>query len=289
MTAPVTTVTRFAPSPTGYLHIGHAYSALLAWQTAAEAGGRFILRIEDIDVGRCKPEFEEAIYEDLSWLGIEWETPVRRQSEHLADYEKALTALDRMDLIYPCFCTRGDIKAELSRMGEAPHGTLGPVYPGTCGRLPDAERKARIAAGDEHAIRLRMETAVSRTGAVTWRDLDRGPVVGNPLRHGDIILARKDIPTSYHLAVTVDDALQGVTLITRGEDLADFTDIHRILQSLLGWGAPQYRHHKLLTDASGRRYAKRDHSLTLRALRTAGLTPDDVKAMAGFPGSTGAG
>jgi len=276
------TVTRFAPSPTGFLHIGHAYSALVARRTAIEAGGRFILRIEDIDVGRCKPVFEEAIYEDLAWLGIEWETPVRRQSEHLADYADALARLEAQGLSYPCFCTRADIRAELGRIGGAPHGTVGPVYPGTCRGLSEDERASRLAAGQEHAIRLRMAEAVSRTGAISWHDLDRGAMTGDPMRHGDVVLARKDIPTSYHLAVTIDDALQGVTLVTRGEDLVEFTDIQRVLQELLGLAAPQYHHHRLLTDANGRRYAKRDRSLTIRALRAAGLTPDEVRRMAGF-------
>ena len=276
------TVTRFAPSPTGYLHIGHAHSALIAWRTAMIADGRFILRIEDIDGGRCKPEFEEAIYEDLAWLGIEWETPVRRQSEHMADYADALARLDAQGLTYPCFCTRSDIKAELGRIGGAPHGTAGPVYPGICRDLSDGERLSRLAEGKEHAIRLRMAEAVSQTGTISWHDLDRGTIISEPVRHGDIVLARKDIPTSYHLAVTIDDGLQGITQVTRGEDLVDYTDIHRVLQALLGLAAPQYRHHKLLTDATGRRYAKRDHSLTIRALRAAGMSPDEVRSMAGF-------
>jgi len=274
-------VTRFAPSPTGYLHIGHAYSALFAFRTAVEAGGRFVLRIEDIDDGRCKPHFEEAIYEDLAWLGIEWETPVRRQSEHFADYEAALSVLEDKGLTYPCFCTRGEIKAELDRIGGAPHGIGGTVYPGTCRDLSDDERERRLAAGTESAIRLRMTEAIFRTGVPSWSDLDRGTMIADPLRHGDVILARKDIPTSYHLAVTIDDALQGITLITRGQDLLDFTDIHRILQNLLGLQEPEYQHHLLLTDDSGRRYAKRNHSLTIRALRTAGMTPDEVRIMAG--------
>ena len=277
-----TIVTRFAPSPTGYLHIGHAFSALFAFRTAVAAGGRFILRIEDIDYGRCKPQFEEAIYEDLAWLGIEWETPVRRQSEHFADYEKALSVLEDKGLTYPCFCTRGDIKAELDRIGGAPHGIGGAVYPGTCRDLPDSERDRHLAAGAESAIRLRMTEATTRTGIPSWNDLDRGTMVADPLLHGDVILARKDIPTSYHLAVTIDDAKQGVTLVTRGEDLLEFTDIHRMLQELLGLPVPQYRHHTLLTDEHGRRYAKRDRSLTIRALRTAGLTPNEVAVMANF-------
>lgn len=274
-------VTRFAPSPTGYLHIGHAHSALVAWETARAAGGRFILRIEDIDGARCKPDFEDAIYEDLAWLGIDWEEAVRRQSEHMADYAAALGKLESQGLIYPCFCTRAEIRAELERIGGAPHDSLEPVYPGTCRRLSDEARSARLAGGEEHAIRLRMAEAVARTGALSWHDLDRGTIAGDPARHGDVLLARKDVPTSYHLAVTVDDALQGVTLVTRGEDLVDVTDIHRLLQELLGLPTPEYRHHRLLTDAGGRRYAKRDRSLTIRALRAAGLTPAEVRTMAG--------
>ena len=279
---PDRTVTRFAPSPTGYLHIGHAYSALFAWQAAQKVGGRFILRLEDIDGVRCKPDFEAAIYEDLAWLGLAWETPVRRQSDHMADYAAALAELDKKALIYPCFCTRADIRAEIGRMGGAPHGALGPLYPGTCRQLSEDQRAAHLKAGREHAIRLRMEEAVEEVGPLSWADLELGPVRIDPRRHGDVVLARKDVPTSYHLAVTVDDALQGITLVTRGQDLVDFTDIHRVLQALLGLEVPQYHHHRLLTDATGRRYAKRDRSLTIRALRTAGATPEEVRAMAGF-------
>jgi glutamyl-Q tRNA(Asp) synthetase len=276
------TITRFAPSPTGYLHIGHAYSALIARETAQKAGGRFILRMEDIDGVRCKPDFEAAIYEDLAWLGMEWETPVRRQSDHMADYADALAKLDKAGLIYPCFCTRADIKTEIAHMGGAPHNIGGPVYPGICSNLSDEKRETHLKAGREHAIRLRMEQAVDKTGPLAWHDLGRGPIPADPLRHGDVVLARKDIPTSYHLAVTIDDAKQGITLITRGEDLVEFTDIHRVLQALLGLEVPRYHHHKLLTDAKGRRYAKRDRSLTIRALRAAGLSPEEVRAMAGF-------
>lgn len=276
-------VTRFAPSPTGYLHIGHAHSALDGWRRAKGSGGRFILRLEDIDVGRCKPEFEDAIYEDLAWLGLDWEMPVRRQSDHMEDYAAALAGLDEAGLIYPCFCTRADIKAEIQRMGGAPHfGAGGPVYPGTCRDLTDDQRQERLAAGMEHALRLRMEQAADRVGPLHWRDLDLGDIAIDVRRHGDVVLARKDTPTSYHLAVTVDDDKQGVTLVTRGEELVEYTGIHRILQELLGLTVPVYRHHKLLTDKEGRRFAKRDRSLTLRALRAAGATPADVRAMAGF-------
>lgn len=279
-------VTRFAPSPTGYLHIGHAHSALDAWHRAKEAGGRFILRIEDIDVGRCKPDFEDAIYEDLRWLGLDWETPVRRQSEHMNDYARALEKLHTAGMTYPCFCTRADIKAEIERMGGAPHAEAGgPVYPGTCRLLTDDQRKERISAGAEHAIRIDMERATNRVGALSWRDTALGDIPVDALSHGDIVLARKDTPTSYHLAVTVDDAKQGVTLVTRGQDLVDYTSIHRVLQALLGLDTPIYRHHRLLTDKNGKRFAKRDRSLTIRALRIAGAMPDEVRAMAGFGAS----
>ena len=276
--APITT--RFAPSPTGLLHLGHAYSALFA----AAAGERFLLRIEDIDRGRCRPAFEAAILEDLGWLGLAWETPVRRQSDHMADYRAALDRLDGMGVLYPCFCTRKEIEAEIAAAGHAPHGPDGPLYPGTCRAISDGEREARLAAGDPHALRLDMARAVAHTGPFDWRDLDRGRVEADPLRHGDVVLARKDVPTSYHLAVTVDDALQGVTLVTRGEDLAPATDVHRVLQALLDLPVPDYRHHRLLTDAMGRRFAKRDKALTLRALRAAGTSPDEVRAMAGITG-----
>lgn len=275
------TVTRFAPSPTGLLHLGHAYSALFAHRIAAEAGGRFLLRIEDIDAGRCRPEFDAAIREDLAWLGLAWEEPVRRQSEHMADYRAALDCLAAKDLLYPCFCTRKEIQAEIERAGGAPQGPEGPLYPGTCRALTAAERHARIAAGEAYALRLDAAEAGRRAGPLTWEEIGRGPQACDPLRHGDVVLARKDVATSYHLAVTTDDALQGVTLVTRGEDLFEATHIHRLLQALLDLPAPRYRHHRLLTDDSGRRFAKRDRSLTLRSLREAGHAPDDIRAMIG--------
>jgi glutamyl-Q tRNA(Asp) synthetase len=274
-------VTRFAPSPTGYLHLGHAYSALDAWRAAREAEGKFLLRIEDIDRARCKPEFADAIFEDLAWLGIDWDGAVRKQSEHFADYRAALEKLDAAGLIYPCFCTRAEIAAEIARAGGAPQGDDGPLYPGVCRALSSAERAYRIAAGESYALRLDLSRALASTGPLNWHDDGRGEIAANPELLGDVVLARKDVPTSYHLAVTVDDALQGVTLVTRGADLFTATHIHRVLQALLDLPTPRYRHHRLLTDAQGKRFAKRDKSLTLRALRDAGRTPKEVREMVG--------
>ena len=276
-------VTRFAPSPTGLLHLGHAHSALFAARLARQSGGRFLLRIEDIDTGRCRPDFVEAMFEDLAWLGLDWERPVRRQSEHGADYAAALESLARRGLLYPCFCTRADIEAEIARAGHAPHGPEGIAYPGTCRTLSADRRQRRLAAGQPHALRLDMAAAVALAGPLTWRDIAKGELVARPEPFGDVVLARKDIPTSYHLAVTVDDALQGVTLVSRGEDLFAASHIHRLLQALLGLAVPDWAHHPLLVDGQGRRYAKRDRSLSLRALRQAGHSAAEVRAMAGFP------
>jgi len=268
----MTVVTRFAPSPTGELHLGHAYSARIAWARARETDGQFLLRIEDIDIRRSRREFEAAIREDLHWLGLDWDGEVRRQSEHFADYGRALDRLDGRGLIYPCFCTRADIAAAT----DAPHGPDGPLYPGTCRHLSHAERRERLAAGEEHCLRLDAAKATGEAGPYGFFDETRGRIEGEPLLFGDVVLARKDTPTSYHLAVTVDDQLQGVTLVTRGEDLLPSTHVHGLLQRLLGYETPRYAHHHLLTDAAGRRFAKRDKSLTLRALRGSGLTPAQV-------------
>jgi glutamyl-Q tRNA(Asp) synthetase len=270
------TVTRFAPSPTGYLHLGHAYSALYA----ARAGDRFILRIEDIDRGRCRPEYEAGILADLAWLGLTWETPVRRQSDHVDDYLAALQRLDRLGVLYRCVCTRAEIAAELERSPSAPHGPAGPRYPGTC-RHRDP---AGIPAGLPFAWRLDVGKATALVGAdtLTWHDRKLGPQRADPTQHGDVVLARKDTPTSYHLSVTVDDALQDVTLVTRGEDLRPAIDIHRLLQALLGLPTPDYEHHPLLLDDSGKRLAKRDKARTLRQLREEGMTPDDVRRLVGL-------
>jgi glutamyl-Q tRNA(Asp) synthetase len=275
-------VTRFAPSPTGRLHLGHAYSALHASRLAAESGGRFLLRIEDIDGARCKPEFETAILEDLAWLGLRWETPVWRQSERLAIYADALRQLAARDLLYPCFCTRKDIEREIADAGHAPHGPDGPVYPGTCRNLGTAERARRIEAGAPYAERLRMDRAMAAAGPLAFTDREAGRIAVDGAPFGDVVLARKDVPTSYHLAVVVDDAAQGVTLVSRGEDLLPATHVHRILQAALGLPEPAYAHHRLLTDAAGRRLAKRDRSLTIEALRRAGRSPHEVQRMAGM-------
>lgn len=270
-------VTRFAPSPTGYLHLGHAASAMDGWRRARAAGGRFLLRIEDIDPGRCRPEFVTAIQEDLAWLGLDWDGPVRIQSQHLAEYQAALDTLARRDLLYPCFCTRADIAREIAASATAPHAPDGaPVYPGTCRGLTGRQRAERM--DQPHALRLHMQRAVAGIGALTYHEEAEGLVRCDPAAFGDIVLARKDAPASYHLCVTHDDALQNVTLITRGADLKTATHVHRVLQALLGWPEPSYAHHGLLTDPSGRRLAKRDGAVTLRALRAAGHTPEQLRS-----------
>ena len=274
--------TRFAPSPTGYLHVGHAYAALFAEAAARAVDGRFIVRIEDIDVGRCRPCFDAGILKDLGWLGLIWEEPVRRQSEHLDDYAAALDELRSLGLLYPCFCTRKDIQAEIAAAGQAPHGPDGPLYPGTCRVLAPGERERRIDEGSPFALRLDMGKATALAGALSWQVLDGAAIEARPRVFGDVVLARKDIPTSYHLSVTVDDHLQGITLVTRGEDLYQATHVHRLLQALLGLKTPLYEHHRLLVGETGRRLAKRDQGLTLRALRQAGRTPAEVRRMAGY-------
>ena len=271
-------VTRFAPSPTGYLHLGHAYSALFAQDQARKAGGRFLLRIEDIDTTRSRPEFETAIAEDLTWLGVTWAGAVRRQSEHMDDYRAALNQLDRMDVTYPCFCSRKDIAAAQS----APHGP-GVAYPGTCSTRSRADRAQRIAAGQPYAIRLDVAAGLALTGPLSWHDCRAGTVIAQPDLEGDPVIARRDTPTSYHLSVTVDDQLQGVTLVTRGEDLFAASHVHRLLQGLLGYTPPDYCHHALLKNAEGTRLSKRDGAVAIRALREQGKTPEQVREMAGWP------
>lgn len=269
-------VTRFAPSPTGLLHLGHAYAARIAHDRARAAQGRFLLRIENIDATRGRAEYEAAIVADLAWLGIVWDGPVRRQSEHLPDYAGVLEALRARGLLYPCFCTRAQIAREVARSGIAPHGPDGLIYPGTCARLPPESAEARVAAGAPHCWRLRTERAVRETGPLAYEEEGVGVVVCDPLAFGDVVLARKDCPGSYHLCVTHDDWSQGVTLVTRGVELRAATDIHRLLQALMGWPAPRYAHHPLLTDAAGAKLSKRSGALSLRHLREAGVTAEEA-------------
>lgn len=276
------TVTRFAPSPTGLLHLGHAHSALVAHAAARRAGGRFVLRIEDIDTVRCKEGFVDAILADLTWLGLSWDGPVVRQHARQDAYAEALARLDALGLLYPCFCTRKEIRAEIQQAAAAPHSPPGGAYPGTCRHLSSAQRAARHAEGRPYALRLDVQAAHELVGFPTWRDRHAGVATADLRPGGDIIIARKDIGTSYHLAVTLDDAAQGVTLVTRGEDLIDSTPVHRVLQALLDLPVPEWAHHGLLTDAEGNRLAKRDRSHGIRHLREAGYTPAEVRTMAGF-------
>lgn len=281
-------VTRCAPSPTGYLHLGHAYAAGIAWLRARDANGRFLLRIEDIDTTRCRPEFTQAIFDDLHWLGLSWEEPVRRQSEHFADYARALDSLQQRGLLYPCFCTRKQIQAEIAAAGHAPHGFEGAIYPGTCRHLSAGERARRVDAGEAYALRLDVAAACRQVGSwpLPWHDEQAGAqqTTAELLAKGfgDVVLARKEIPASYHLCVCHDDALQGITLVTRGSDLFAATHLHRLLQALFGWPVPAYAHHPLLLDETGERLAKRRNAPSLRDLRAAGVTPAAVWQQAGL-------
>jgi glutamyl-Q tRNA(Asp) synthetase len=280
-------VTRFAPSPTGRLHKGHAFSALTAWTAARAAGGRFLLRIEDIDPTRCRPEFEAAIVEDLAWLGLDRDGPVRRQSDHLSDYAAVVHALGTRELLYRCFRTRKDI---LDAIGDAPHGPAEAARPGP---HPAAEEAALLAEGRPFAWRLSLDRARDALGGEAWDALafvetGRGPqgetgrIRARPETAGDVVLARKDAGTAYHVAVTHDDALQGVTHVIRGEDLFEATHVQVLIQALMGWPTPVYRHHRLLVGDDGRRYAKRDRSATLAELRAAGVTPEALRKELGF-------
>lgn len=273
-------VTRFAPSPTGLLHLGHAFAAIKAF----EAGERFILRIEDLDTARCREEFVAAIFEDLKWLGLCWPEPVLRQSERSTGYGDALRKLDAMHLTYPCFCTRRDIAVEFARAADAPSGPDGPIYPGTCRSLTKTERDERVAADVPYALRFDVAKAAERAGPLTFHEHGQGPngesgtIRVQPGLFGDIVLARKNLPASYHLAVVVDDAHQNVTLVTRGEDLFSASHVQRLLQALLGLSEPRYAHHKLILDHRGKKFSKRDKSITLRALRENGWTPAQIRS-----------
>jgi glutamyl-Q tRNA(Asp) synthetase len=274
-------VTRFAPSPTGPLHLGHVHAAWFAWSRARRAGGRFMLRIEDIDQARCRPAYAEAIEADLLWLGLAWDGPVRVQSRHFAEYKAVLGALAASGLLYPCFCSRAGIARELAASAAAPHGPDGsPLYPGTCRHVPEALRAERLAAGMPHAWRLDMARAVAAAPDLTLHTVGRGRIACFPLAFGDVVLGRRDVPASYHLCATHDDASDGVTLVTRAMDLQPAAHLHRLLQVLMGWPETAYEHHALLTDAEGRRLSKRDGAASVRTLREAGATPAEVLRLA---------
>jgi len=288
-----TPVFRFAPSPNGYLHLGHAFSALLNFDLARQTGGRFLLRIEDIDPTRCRPEFEDAIYQDLAWLGITWETPIRRQSEYLADHRDALEKLTAHGLVYPSFESRAEIarlaagEETEARWPRDPDGAA--LYPGTARRLAPDERSRLLQTGAPYALRLDMSAACARAGELHWIEKGEGPedetgtVTARPGAWGDVILARKETPTSYHLAVVIDDALQGVTEVVRGRDLFWSTSVHRLLQRLLGLREPAYRHHHLILDDAGQKLSKSTKATGLRELRAGGATPADIRRLVGLP------
>ncbi|MGD9420437.1 MAG: tRNA glutamyl-Q(34) synthetase GluQRS [Verrucomicrobiota bacterium JB025] len=271
--------TRFAPSPTGRLHLGHALSARVACEFARKHNGQFLLRHEDIDTSRVRPEFYLSIEHDLHWLGLDWNEPPLRQTDRIAAYDTALESLKAVGLVYPCFCTRREIRDEISRMSAAPHGPEGPLYPGTCRQLSTAERRTRIDRGDPHAWRLDSRKAARLTGSLTFHDLLLGRHSVDPGLLGDVVLARKDIGTAYHLAVVVDDAFQQITHVTRGRDLLVSTHVHRILQQLLRLPEPTYLHHPLVLDDTGKRLAKRHDALAIATLRDAGKPPAEVLAL----------
>src|SRR6185437_732003 len=289
-------VVRFAPSPNGYLHLGHAYSALLNFDLARHGGGKFLLRIEDIDSIRCRPEFEAAIYQDLAWLGVSWEQPVRRQSAHFSDYSGAVEKLSALGLVYPSFESRAEIAKLVAQREEDrpwprdPDGA--PIYPGTAKLLSAEQRMKLFESGTAYALRLDMAAAaglaVRLAGDLDWQEQGEGPdgeagtVSAQPLAWGDIILARKETPTSYHLSVVVDDALQGVTEVVRGQDLFWSTSVHRLLQALLGLPAPAYRHHRLIFNSAGQKLSKSTDATGLRELRAAGATPTEIRRRVGL-------
>jgi glutamyl-Q tRNA(Asp) synthetase len=285
-------VFRFAPSPNGFLHLGHALSALLNFDMAHAVGGRLLLRMEDIDTARCRPEYEAAICEDLAWLGLSWEQPVRRQSEHLGEYRAALDRLAAMRLTFPGFESRAEIASMIAdrdvreRWPRDPDDV--PLYPGAGRQIGEEERAARIARGDAYAIRVDMEKAAEWAGLLHWSETGAGPsgetgeVAADPATWGDVIVARKETPTSYHLSVVIDDALQGVTHVVRGRDLFWSTSVHRLLQALLGLPAPVYHHHRLILDDAGKKLSKSTKATGLRELRAAGATPADIRRLVGF-------
>jgi glutamyl-Q tRNA(Asp) synthetase len=294
-TTPERPVFRFAPSPNGEMHLGHAFSALFTAEAARAAGGRFILRMEDIDLGRARPEFEQGIHDDLAWLGLEWEEPVRRQSEHFGDYRAALARLQELGLVYPCFATRAELGA--AARPDSPRDPEGmPLYSGLWRWRPPRDVEARISEDAPFALRLDMARAVAKAEAISGVPLtfieqgtgpagETGEVAVEAQRWGDVVIARKDVPTSYHLAVVLDDALQGVTHVTRGQDLFYATFVHRVLQTLLGLPVPRYRHHALIRDESGRKLAKSARDTSLKSLREAGVSPEEVRRRLEFDGA----
>jgi glutamyl-Q tRNA(Asp) synthetase len=293
-------ITRFAPSPTGLLHLGHAFAALTAFDAASPGG--FVLRIEDLDPARCRAEFEAAILEDLAWLGISWRGPPLRQSSRSEAYRAGLAALERRGVTYPCFCTRAEIAAEIARAAEAPHRSSaaalpatsaggGAAYPGTCRSLSAAERARRMAGGEAFAVRLHAIRAAEMIDGADAYFLEcgagpqgeAGRIQIDPQLLGDVVIARKDLPAAYHLAVVIDDAFQGITRVTRGDDLFVATHVQRLLQVLLGLPGPRYAHHRLILDARGRKFSKRDQAPTLRSLRAAGISPVEIRRRLRLP------
>jgi glutamyl-Q tRNA(Asp) synthetase len=284
-------VTRFAPSPTGHLHLGHVYAAWVAWQAARRAGGRFLVRLEDIDPQRCRPAFATALLEDLAWLGLHWDGAVRVQSAHLDEYGAVLDGLRARGLIYPCFCSRAGVVREIAAAGGAPHGAphdpVGAAYPGTCRPLPAGRVAARMAAGEPYVWRLDLAAALrvaahpQENRALRFHEDGVGWVAVDARRFGDVVLGRRDVAASYHLCVTHDDAAQGVSLVTRGEDLRGATHLHVVLQHVMRWPTPAYAHHRLLVGPDGRRLAKRDGATSVRALRAAGVPAAEVLRRAG--------
>lgn len=282
-------VFRFAPSPNGYLHLGHALSALLNFDMARAAGGRFLLRLEDIDAARCRAQYEDAICEDLAWLGLRWEEPVRRQSAHFNTYRAALAKLDGLGMLYPSFESRGEITRMLAQRGEWPRDPDGaPLYPGHAHALSPAERRARLDAGEPYALRLDMAASMKHAGSLTLIETGAGPdgesgtISAAPQVWGDVVLARKETPTSYHLSVVIDDAEQGVTHVVRGQDLFAATSVHRVLQALFALAAPIYHHHRLILDADGQKLSKSTRATALRALRETGASSADIRRMVGL-------
>jgi glutamyl-Q tRNA(Asp) synthetase len=268
--------TRFAPSPTGHMHLGHVFSALFSYEAAKKLGGKFVLRIEDIDSQRSSKIFEESIYEDLEWLQIKYIKDIRHQSEHMDDYKGAIKELQKLDMVYPCFCSRSDIKAEIMRAGNAPHEAEISIYPGTCRRLSKEERSEKISTETSFAWRLNIRAASKKLGNLVWTDLRLGKHTVPVGTMGDVVLARKDVPTSYHLSATLDDHIQRIGLVTRGEDLVSATHVHKIIQSLLELKSPIYLHHPLILDSKGVRLSKRTRAQTVKSLKTSGLKRDDV-------------